>query len=186
MARLLYGNTPADFTLSPAGKILPNVPLTVWSAREGGTQITDLLNYAGEASAIITSDISTKVLNRAIAGVYPMKAVEKIPRDLLKKYFLKGTNANEGYVRVSKALSSAVTFERVNLMEPFPFSTGFDVIFCRNVMIYFDAATREHLVRRFFEATRPGGHLIIGHSESLNGIDHRYRYVKPTIYRREG
>lgn len=134
---------------------------------------------------ILATDISTKILSRAMNGIYPMKSVEKLDRNMLKKYFLKGKNSRQGAVRIKKEISNMVTFERLNLIEPFRVDKGFDVIFCRNVMIYFDKMTRQNIVRKFHDALNPGGYLIIGHSESLNGIQHSYKYIKPTIYRRK-
>jgi len=77
-----------------------------------------------------------------------------------------------------------VEFKRLNLLEPFPFKTLFDVIFCRNVMIYFDRPTKENLITRFSQALVPGGYLFIGHSESLMGLKHRFKYIKPAIYQK--
>jgi len=90
----------------------------------------------------------------------------------------------EGFVRVKRDIASLVVFERLNFMEPFSFTGNFDLIFCRNVMIYFDAATRGRLVTKFHASLNPGGYLIIGHSESLNGIPHQFTYIRPTIYRK--
>ena len=144
-----------------------------------------ILNPLSPKPFILATDISTKILQRAIHGIYPMKSVENLDRVLLRKYFLKGKNTQHGVVRVKKELSDMVTFERLNFIEPFQFDRGFDVIFCRNVMIYFDNTTRQNIVRKFYEALNPGGYFIIGHSESLNGIQHTFQYVQPTIYRRK-
>ena len=144
-----------------------------------------ILNPSSPKPCIHATDISTKILQRAIHGVYPMKSVENLDRVLLRKYFLKGKNTQQGIVRVKKELSDMVTFERLNFIEPFQFDRGFDVIFCRNVMIYFDNTTRQTIVRKFYDALNPGGYFIIGHSESLNGIQHTFQYVQPTIYRRK-
>jgi chemotaxis protein methyltransferase CheR len=133
---------------------------------------------------IVATDISTKILSRAVNGVYPMKAVNKLDKSMLRKYFLKGKDSNHGIVKVKKEISKIVEFKRLNLIENFTFNPKFDVIFCRNVMIYFDNQTREKLVRKFYDALNPGGYFIIGHSESLNGVQHPYDYVKPTIYRK--
>lgn len=144
-----------------------------------------MTNPFSSGTYILATDISTKILSRAMNGIYPMKSVEKLDRNMLKKYFLKGKNSRHGSVRIKKEISNMVTLERLNLIEPFQFDKGFDVIFCRNVMIYFDKMTRQNIVRKFYEALSPGGYLIIGHSESLNGIQHSFKYIKPTIYRRK-
>jgi chemotaxis protein methyltransferase CheR len=133
---------------------------------------------------ILATDLSTKVLSKAIAGVYPMKSVENLDMSLVKKYFLKGSGNSAGKIKVKKEVAKMVTFERLNLIEPLPFNQEFNVIFCRNVMIYFDNDTRQKIVDGFYHALKPGGHLIIGHSESLSGIQHSFKYVKPTIYRK--
>ncbi len=134
---------------------------------------------------ILATDISTKVLKKAVDGVFPFKTVEQIERSMLKKYFLRGKNNSENLVKLKQEISRMVTFKRLNFVEDFHFNQPFDFIFCRNVMIYFDRETRENLVGRFYSELKPGGYLIIGHSESLNGIKHSFKYVKPTIYRKQ-
>lgn len=133
---------------------------------------------------ILATDLSTKVLDRAVRAVFPFKAVEALDRQLLRRYFLKGKNGSSDKVKVKPSISSMVKFKRLNLIEPFSFSSKFDYIFCRNVMIYFDNTTRTQLVDKFYESLNPGGYLLIGHSESLNGLSHRFKYIKPTIYRK--
>ncbi len=133
---------------------------------------------------ILATDLSTRMLEKAVEGVYPDSAARDMDAVLLRKYFLRGRNASEGMIRVKRELSGLITFQRQNLMEPFDFGALFHFIFCRNVMIYFDNATRQGLVEKFYQALEPGGYLIIGHSESLNGIHHPFRYVQPTIYRK--
>lgn len=133
---------------------------------------------------ILATDLSTKMLDLAIKGVYTLKSAQAMDAVLLKKYFLKGRRASEGLIRVKRVLSNMVAFERLNLMEPFGFFEEFRFIFCRNVMIYFDSPTRQELVGRFYQALEPGGYFIIGHSESLNGIRHSFEYLQPTIYRK--
>lgn len=131
---------------------------------------------------ILATDLSTRVLETAQAGVYPHSRVADLPQDLVHRYFLKGKGRMQGRVRICPEIRDLVTFRRFNLMDVFPSSLSFDVIFCRNVMIYFDKPTQELLVGKFFNVLRPGGYLFIGHSESLMGIQHRFRYVQPTIY----
>ena len=133
-------------------------------------------------SHILATDISTRILDRAKRGVYPRKVIENLDLSLLKKYFLKGKGNSDGLIKVRKEIIGMVTFQRLNLVEPFNLTTQFDVIFCRNVMIYFDNSTRQSIVENFNRALKPGGILIIGHSESLNGIRHPFKYLKPTIY----
>jgi chemotaxis protein methyltransferase CheR len=143
-----------------------------------------LLKTTSSIPQILATDLSTKVLGKAIAGVYPMKAVENLDMSMVRKYFLKGSGKAAGNIKVKKDISKMVRFERLNLIEPIPFKQEFDVIFCRNVMIYFDNETRQKIVDGFYNSLKSDGYLIIGHSESLNGIKHPFKYIKPTIYRK--
>jgi len=134
---------------------------------------------------IIATDLSSKVLKLAAAGIYPQERIRSLSFPLWRKYFLKGENDWEGYVRVKNSLKKYISFERLNLMEAFSFAEPLDCIFCRNVMIYFDKPTQVALLERFYHNLTPGGAILIGHSESLAGIQHSFRYVKPAIYRKE-
>ena len=139
-------------------------------------------NYAMWEAGLLATDISAKALQTATRGLYPEEALDKLPRPLKRRYFRK---AGDGEYEVADALKREVTFRRFNLMnERFPFRKPFDVIFCRNVMIYFDQPTRDALVRRFYENMVPGGYLFIGHSETLGREQSLYEYVKPAVYRR--
>jgi chemotaxis protein methyltransferase CheR len=133
---------------------------------------------------ILATDISTKVLSIAQSGVFRQDRVQSINRDLLKKYFLKGDRNWKDFVKVKDSLKQHIQFKRLNLVAPFSFNEPFDCIFCRNVMIYFDNKTRTDLVNRFCGYLAKGGALLIGHSESLNGIQHVLRYAKPAVYRK--
>ena len=132
---------------------------------------------------ILATDISTKVLSQAVRGVYPAKALEKIPRHRLRKYFQRGFGRQDGFFRVKQEIRDIVEFRRQNLMAPFHFECRFDVIFCRNVMIYFKKETREALIQRAVSCLREGGYLMVGHAESLTGIEHRLKYIQPSVYR---
>lgn len=133
---------------------------------------------------ILATDISTKVLGVAGSGVFRKDRVQSIPRDLLKKYFLRGDGNWKDFVRVKDSLKQHIHFKRLNLMAPFRFNEPFDCIFCRNVMIYFDSKTRKHLVNRFYECLDKDGAFLIGHSESLTGIKNSFKYVRPAVYRK--
>lgn len=133
---------------------------------------------------ITASDISTKVLAKARLGVYAAERISKIPNDWLRKYFQKGVGEWEGHYRIQRRLAERVTFQQINLIENYNHAQPFEVIFCRNVMIYFDRATQEKLVQHLCRFLAPGGYLIIGHSESLNGLKLPLRCVKPSIYKR--
>jgi len=133
---------------------------------------------------IVATDINTQVLNQAQRGVYPMSRVEPLTMEWRRRFFQKGVSQWEGYVRVKPEVKQLVDFSQLNLMAPFPFKEEFDIIFCRNVMIYFEKATQTEVVNKFHRCLKPGGHLFIGHSESLCNINHHFSYVKPTIYRK--
>ncbi|MFW5883154.1 MAG: CheR family methyltransferase [Verrucomicrobiota bacterium] len=133
------------------------------------------------------SDISTKVLKIARDGVYPKERLQKVPLQLMRRYFQKGTSSNDGFFRVKTNLSRHMRFHQLNLLGgAYPFNEPFDTIFCRNVMIYFDKATQQELVERMTPLLQPGGYLLIGHAESLTGIKHSLKMVKPAIYQKPG
>lgn len=131
---------------------------------------------------VVGSDISTRMLDTARKGIYSEDKVNKVPYELRKRYFQRGIHKWEGFYRVKPSLQKLVEFTRVNLIEPFPFDHPFDIIFCRNVMIYFDKPTQEILVNKFFQRLSAQGYFVIGHSESLTGITHGFRYVQPSVY----
>lgn len=133
---------------------------------------------------ILATDLSNSAVATAIKGVYPESAVESIPKELVKKHFLRGSGANKGTVKVNQALRSLITFRRVNLMDRWPISGPFQSIFCRNVMIYFDLETRAKLVNRMADLIQPGGTLVVGSCESLHGIEHPFSSAQANIYRR--
>jgi chemotaxis protein methyltransferase CheR len=132
---------------------------------------------------IFATDISTRVLAAAKQGVYSADRFRSMPTDQQRRFLLKGSGASEGSYLVKKEIRSAIAFERLNLMEDFAHVGLFSVIFCRNVMIYFDQKTQESLVNRLAKQLEPGGYLLIGHAESLNGINHNLKYICPATYR---
>ena len=133
---------------------------------------------------ILATDISTKVLKTAVDGIYPKERVKNIPAQLLRKYFQIGQKAWSGHYRVKRELRDIVKFMRFNLMKDPQFNDDFEIIFCRNVMIYFDRVTQNNLVNRFYDRLKKGGYLFIGHSESLTGLTHRFKFIEPSIYRK--
>jgi chemotaxis protein methyltransferase CheR len=135
---------------------------------------------------IRASDISRRALERAEAGIYPTEKLRDLPADWTQRYFQKGDGRWTGHCRVKSFIRTRVAFERRNLMDPLDDVPACGVIFCRNVMIYFDRGTQEALVRRLAGRLEPGGYLFIGHSEGLMGMSHGLRYIAPAIYRREG
>ena len=135
-------------------------------------------------AAILATDLSTEVLARARQGIYPASRLREVPPMLLGRHFTLVATKPERTYRVNDPVRRLVHFARLNLMGQWPMKGPFDVIFCRNVMIYFDRPTRQDLIARFYSILAPGGILFIGHSESLTGIDHSFRYVLPTVYRK--
>jgi chemotaxis protein methyltransferase CheR len=133
-------------------------------------------------ASILATDISTKVLRIAQAGIYAQDRTKGIALPILKKYFQVGTGNSEGYVRIKSDLKKMITFQRFNLMDHFHFQNTYDVIFCRNVMIYFDKSTQNVLVNKFYDSLKSGGYFFVGHSESLTGLKHRFNYVEPSVY----
>ncbi len=133
---------------------------------------------------ILATDLSTRMLALARKGVYDPKSLQEVSPLLISKYFrCIETNPVRRYQTV-EGLRRLLHFARLNLMGEWPMRGPFDVIFCRNVMIYFDEPTREQLVNRFWRLLRPGGHLFVGHSESLAGSQHKFFYVEPAIFRK--
>lgn len=178
-----------------AGELLPKVkpgaPYAIWSAAcSSGEEPYTLAMVLAEKLGmnapwqITASDISTAVLARAQTGHYPMERTEGIPQDYLRKYCLKGVRSEAGTLLINRALRERVNFRQINLTTPLPDIGPFDVIFLRNVMIYFDMETKRQVVANLMTKLKPGGHFIVGHSESLNGITDKLLTVKPTIYRK--
>ncbi len=139
---------------------------------------------AGFRYRIMATDISTKVLAMAANGVYPVEQTTKVPLDILRKYFQKGLGGSAGKVKVKDDLRRQVTFQRFNLMDEIPWSGDMDVIFCRNVMIYFDRQTQEKLIGKFYNCLNKGGYLFIGHSESIASLKHDFVQVEATTYKK--
>jgi len=130
---------------------------------------------------ILATDLSNRMLERAQHGIYE-QSCRDVPPLFISKYFkCLGTNGARCY-QIIERLRRQVQFARLNLVGEWPMKGPFDVIFCRNVMIYFDKPTQEQLVSRFWNLLKPGGHLLVGHSESLAGSQHRFHYVQPAIY----
>jgi chemotaxis protein methyltransferase CheR len=133
---------------------------------------------------LLATDLSTQVLTTAARGVYSVGQLQDVPPNTLRRFFRQGRGASEGKYRVSAALRDRIAFRRLNLIEPFPMKKSFDLVFCRNVMIYFDKKIQGELVAKIHDLLAEGGYLFIGHAESLSGLDHRFKYVQPTVYRK--
>ena len=132
---------------------------------------------------IEATDISTRILAKAQAAIYPAETVSRMGPAMVKAYFQTGYAEQAGFYRVKPALRSLVRFRQLNLLEgALPFTEPFQIIFCRNVMIYFDRPTQEELVQRLKSKLVPGGYLMVGHSESLTGINHGLKTIRPATY----
>lgn len=168
-----------------------NKVLSIWSAgcssgEEPYTLSIIMKDYFGKNAhlwdtKILATDISQKVLNAAKMGIYDEESISSIPHHWKNNYFKKLPN---GSYSVVDEIKENVVFREFNLMDPIKFKLKFDVIFCRNVMIYFDQETKNQLVLKFYEATNPSGHLIIGKAESLNKQITKYKYVQLATYKK--
>jgi len=166
-------------------RIMNNLEIRVWSAGcstgDEAYTIAMVLKEClppGIDIKILATDISEKVVAEAQIAEYTLDSEDLINAYYLTKYFTKKSNK----YKVIQGIKNHVTFRVFNLMEDFPFKSGFDIIFCRNVMIYFNSKTQEELIRKFYNALVPGGFLFIGHSESLTQKQYKFKYLQPTIY----
>ena len=162
----------------------------IWSAgcssgEEPYTIALSVLAAQPPASAdvrILAADLDSSVVSRAAEGVYPLSRLEAIPEAERQRYFLRGKGRMQGFARAGPELKALIEFRQLNLMENWPMKGPFDVIFCRNVMIYFDDATRRQLVDRFVSLLAPGGTLMLGHSESMMGLHPKLTSVGSTMF----
>ena len=134
---------------------------------------------------ILATDVSTKALGKAQAAVYGEDRLEGIPDKWLRKYFQKGSGQSTGYYRIKSHLRERVVFRQVNLLGAYDIQEHFEAILCRNVMIYFDRATQLQLVTNLSRSVVAGGYLLIGHSESLNGLPVPFQCLRPSYYQKK-
>lgn len=193
----LLTTNKTDFFREPAhfdfllAKVVPAVvgarkPLRIWSAGCSTGEEPYTLSMLLKESLperydfrILATDICTRVVSAARKGEYTDQQLGDVARERRARWF---TPTSSGHAVAVPELRAPISFAHLNLMAAWPMSGPFDVIFCRNVMIYFDKPTVTRLVNRFHDLLAPGGHLFIGHSESLTAIEHRYRYVQPAVY----
>jgi chemotaxis protein methyltransferase CheR len=133
---------------------------------------------------VLATDIDSDVLAHAEKGEYPYSKIAKLPVEAKRQGFLKGTGGQSETVRVKEDLRKFITFRQLNLLEPWPMQGAFDLIFCRNVVIYFDAPTKAKLIGRFLTTLTPTGYLFVGHSESLVGVQTGLRTLGPTAHQK--
>ena len=180
----------AERLLTPA--FAERKPVRIWSAGcSSGEEPYSIAMVAKQVPGgdrsdlrILATDLSTVVLARAKAALYEERHLDGVTPNILREYFQAVKQGKSRVYRVRDDLRAQVKFARLNLMDAWPMKGPFDAIFCRNVMIYFDKETQERLVSRFAGVLAPGGHLFVGHSESLSGIRHGLRYVRPAVYAR--
>jgi chemotaxis protein methyltransferase CheR len=133
---------------------------------------------------ILATDISRQMLEKAHTAVYPAATLQNLLSPHFKKYFIKLTGQQSDNYRVVDNVRKMVKLAWLNLLESWPMKGPFNVILCRNVMIYFDRPTQQKLINRFWELLEPGGYLFVGHSEGLSAIKHKFRYMRPATYRK--
>ncbi|MBU1342902.1 MAG: chemotaxis protein CheR [Proteobacteria bacterium] len=163
-------------------------PLKIWcaasSSGEEAFSIAVQLLANSFSFTIYASDISDSMLNLGKKAIYPVERVKNVPLSILHTYFQKGKNKWKNHVKLKPQVQQYVRFEKFNLLSDTPFDT-FDIIFCRNVMIYFDTETRQRVVSSLCSALNPGGYFFVGMSESLNGLDHGLTTVLPSGYKKK-
>jgi chemotaxis protein methyltransferase CheR len=138
----------------------------------------------GWSIEIVASDISTRVLDKARAGLWPVQKASEIPKHYLKLYMQRGVGTQQGWMRAGDLIRSVVKITRVNLnLDRYPVVGRFDLVFCRNVLIYFDGDSKRGVIDRLTEYLTPGGYFFVGHAETLNGVSTALRSVMPTVYR---
>lgn len=167
--------------------------LRVWSAacstgEEPYSLAMTMLDYfppeSGWSMEILATDLSTRVLERAVAGIWPVARADSIPEHLLKRFMLRGTGSQQGMMKAGAAVRVPLRFERLNLNDAhYPVVGPFDAIFCRNVLIYFDQESRKKVIDRLLDLLAPEGHFFLGHAESLTGMTDRVHSVSPAVYR---
>ncbi|MCI1965348.1 MAG: protein-glutamate O-methyltransferase CheR [Oscillospiraceae bacterium] len=164
--------------------------LRIWSAgcstgEEAYTAVMVMREWFGLQSGwdyrLLATDISTRVLESAKHGVYSAESLRDLPAGWRSRYF--HTQDGQTYL-LSDEIKKEVIFRSLNLMNPFPFHRPFDLIFCRNVMIYFDQETKNKLIQKFYDILKPGGYLLIGHSETVQRDVVPFQYIEPSIYQR--
>ena len=167
--------------------------LRVWSAacstgeEPYSIAMTLLTHLPGWEIDILATDLSSHALERAQSAMWPIEKVGEIPEPYLKAFMLRGTGTNAGFMKAGPELRGLVRFARVNLHDgQLPAEAPFDVIFCRNVLIYFSAAGRATVVNKLIDRLAPGGCFFVGHAETLNGITDRLRLIEPTVYSASG
>jgi chemotaxis protein methyltransferase CheR len=172
----MQGNGPGRLRIWSAGCSTGEEPYTLAMTLRGSQSV--LANWDVK---ILATDLDTNVVAHAAAGIYDAERLESVPASYRKRYV---TDQPDGQARMNDELRSLIMFAPLNLLEKWPMSGPFDVIFCRNVVIYFDKPTQSRLFDRYADMLKPNGWLFIGHSESLLNVTNRFALAGRTIYRR--
>lgn len=149
------------------------------------TVLESLANPDAWDVRILATDIDTSVLQRAADGIYDADRIADIPAERKARWFVKGKGRYQGKVRVKPELSRLISFKQLNLLDDWPVRGPFDVIFFRNVIIYFDKDLQRKIFAKLMQLQRPGGILVIGHSENLSTVNNQYKLIGRTIYKRQ-
>lgn len=184
----LAGQLPEWLATRPGGR------LRIWSAGcSTGEEPYSLAMVLAEAlevhrgpanALILATDLSPAALDAARRGVYPLQRLDDVGPERRRRWLQRGTGSQAGFARVHPRLTELVRLRPLNLLEPWPMQGQFDAIFCRNVVIYFDTATKKRLFERFDAALQPHGRLFLGHSESMHGLSDRFTLAGRTIYQK--
>lgn len=179
LPKFLYSNN-SEFKAWSAGCSSGEEPYTIAITLNEFKSNNQKFNYS-----ILGTDISFQILQNAVRAVYGEGRISNIPLHIKKRYFLKSKDRENKTVRITKELRSLIRFQRLNFMdEKYNIAEEFDVIFCRNVLIYFDKETQEKVIKRLCKKLKSGGYLFIGHSESILGMNLPLQQIMPTIYKR--
>lgn len=148
---------------------------------------SDTLDLKVQTAKVLATDISTRALGRAVEGIYPLASVAKLPEQLRNRHFVRADSEEQQMCQVHPEIRRMVLFKRLNLVEfPYPLQGAVDIIFCRNVMIYFDIPVRERVIHEFTRLLAPGGFLFLSHSENLLGIQHELGRYDTSVFQKKG
>ncbi len=148
------------------------------------TLLNSISNINSWDVKILATDLDSEVLSQAASGVYEVDRLNGLQKPILERYFMKGVGKNSGYAKVKDEVKSLVDFKQLNLMNTWPFNEPLDIVFCRNVVIYFDQATQTRLFSRFYDVLAEDGRLFVGHSEALYKVTNKFELLGKTVYKK--
>jgi len=146
--------------------------------------LEEIIDLSNRDIKILATDISAEMLKIARLAEYDKSLIEGIPENMLKKFFIKYDSDNNTIYKIKENVRSLVKYANHNLMNDWQMKGPFDIIFCRNVMIYFDKDIRQYLIKKFYDILKPGGYFFVGHSESLTTANHNFKYIQPAVYQK--